>query len=187
MLFFVTIALLAISAFLLVIFIYVFISLIGMQISSSKDVPYVASSSKIIRNIIKRVKIDSNTSMLELGCGDARILRGVVSRTGATGIGVDSSVPFVFLAWVLSFTDWTFSKVKFYRMGIIETDFSKANVIYLFLMNEFINSKIFREKLIREAKLSTVIVSNWFEVPYFKKNEFARDVDGKHTTYFYRV
>lgn len=187
MFFIVSAALFVLLACLLIVLLYIYISLVGMHISSSKDAPYVASSSKVIQNIIERVKIDNKTTMLELGCGDARILRGVVSRTGATGIGVDSSAPFAFLAWVLSFTDWTFSKIKYYHKNILDIDFSRANVIYFFWTRDFINSEKFKNKLTGETKPGSVIVSHWFEVPYLVNCEFARDMDGKHSTYFYRI
>jgi cyclopropane fatty-acyl-phospholipid synthase-like methyltransferase len=51
--------------------------------------PYVPTRNKLVLTILKLVKPNKKTRILELGCGDGRFLRMAAKKYHASGLGID--------------------------------------------------------------------------------------------------
>lgn len=166
---------------------YIMSCLMGMSFSDRYDAPYVKTPKILVDRIIINSGITKDTKILELGCGEGRILRALVSRTGASGMGVDVSPPLLLLARLFSFFDGTYKRAKFEYANIFETDFSNADLIYFFMTKDFVKSKKLEDKLSSNIKPGSIIISHWYEIPLLKGRELAKENLSKLPTYFYRI
>lgn len=175
-----------ILVFALMIFL-MFMSVYGVSLiySSLMGAPYVPTRGKLAEEILKEVKYKKNGLFIELGSGDARIVRTAVKLYGVTGVAVDVNGLLIFWSKILSKIDKTYSKLEFVKANILKIDLTKADYIYLFLFPALI------AKLVpifdKELKKGTIIISHGFPVVEYKKKLFKKVDRSTFPTYYYRV
>lgn len=105
--------------------------------------PVVYSSQKAIIDTLKLADLKKDDFIIDLGCGNARVLIIAAKKFGANGIGIDRS-PYCFLKSRLNvFLSGQSKKIKiiFGPFDKIENYLPKADVVYLYLLNSA-NKKI---------------------------------------------
>ncbi len=53
------------------------------------DVPYVPSPNEVVETMLKLAEVKATDTVVDLGCGDGRIVVMAAERFGAKGIGYD--------------------------------------------------------------------------------------------------
>jgi hypothetical protein len=106
---------------------------------------------------------------MDLGSGDGRTVITAAKR-GATSMGIEYNPDMVELSKKNAQKEGVSSRASFVKADLFETDFSKAQVITLFLLPS-INMKL-RPKLL-DMKPGTRIVSNSFDMEDWKPDETA--------------
>jgi len=168
----------------LLIVIFWLICLIFAQIFGA---PTVYSSKKAIIDTLKLAGLKKDELVIDLGCGNARVLILAAKEFGAQGIGIDRS-PFCFLRSKLSvFLSGQREKIKivFGDFEKVESHLSKADVIYLYLLNSA-NRKI-ENWLFKNISSKTRIVSLAFTFSKHspKKSIFTKTLGRKTQTSLY--
>lgn len=141
--------------------------------------PYVPTPMPVVRRTLELVVLTSEDVLYDLGSGDGRILIAAARDFGARAVGVEHN-PVLVLAsrWRvrrLGLDD----RVRVIRMDLFEADFSQADVVSLFLLQEM-NERL-RPRLERELKPGTRIVS--YKYPITGWNPITTDHTNKIYVY----
>lgn len=151
--------------FLAIILLIAFILwMISHLISYLYGIPFVVSTNSRTRSIIKLLDPKRGEKIVDLGSGDGKLLFEIAKHDSiAYGYEIN---PIAYVQSILFTKRYGFSNVKIYRENFLKVNLSKfdAVVIYGFptLMPRL------EQKLKKELKPGTRIVSNYFKFPNLK-------------------
>jgi len=148
-----------------------------------KDYAPTLSTDRItIKKIINELKLKDKTVVYELGCGQAKFLRFIEKNySPAKLIGVENSL-IVYWFNQLKFKLQA-SKIKLLPKDIFDINLGQADVIYCWLFNS--NMIKLGEKIKKECKPGTQIISRSFSIPQFKSIK-TLIIENKKV-YFYQI
>ena len=147
------------------------------------DVPYVPTPPPIVEAMLKLGKIQPADFVIDLGCGDGRIVIMAVEKFGARGMGFDLNPQRIAEAKENAKKAGVEEKVEFIERNLFEADVSKATLVTLYLLPD-VNLRL-RPKLLRELRTGARIVSHSFDMGDWKPDKKI-EVNGK-TLYFWEV
>ena len=155
-------------------------ALLYAQLGSStfepkKVVPYVPTSPETVAAMLKLGGVQKNDLMIDLGCGDGRIVIAAAKEYGAHGIGVDIDPERIKEAKEKAQKEGVADLVEFRQGDLFDADIRKATVVTLYLLPS-VNMKL-RPKLWRELRPGTRVVSHTFDMEDWKP-EKMEDVGG---------
>lgn len=148
------------------------------------DVIYVPTQPEVVDAMLKLAKVSKGEVVYDLGCGDGRIVVAAARDFGATGIGIDIDPQRIAEANENVKTNKVQDKVKILQQDLFETDFSKANVVTLYLLQS-LNEKL-KPKLLKELKPGSRIVSHAFSMGADWPPEQTQEVGGT-TIYLWTI
>jgi len=131
---------------------------------SGKDVVWVPTSQALVDRMLDLGKLTPKDFHMDLGSGDGRTVITAAKR-GANSLGIEYNPDMVALSQRNAAKEGVSDRAKFMKADLFETDFSKANLITLFLLPD-INIKL-RPKIL-DLKPGTRIVSNSFTMGEWK-------------------
>lgn len=152
--------------------------------SSFMGSAYVPTRNKDIEGILKVARLRKGQVFMDLGSGDGRVVKMAVKKYGVHGIGIDINPTLIFLANLRN----KFEKIKhleFQRKNIKDADFKKADVIYIFLMPNFIAQ--LTPLLRKNMKKKVLIISHGFKIIGWEKYTVKTIQSRPFPTYFYRL
>jgi len=126
------------------------------------DVPYVPTPMDVVRKMLEMAKVKSGDTLVDLGCGDGRIVIAAAKEHGAHGIGIDINPQRIAEANQNAKEAGIERRVKFMVGDLFATDLSKADVVTLYLLPA-INLKL-RPQLWRQLKVGSRVVSHAFDM-----------------------
>ena len=152
-----------------------------------KDVVWVPTNQKLVDRMLDMAKVTPSDYLMDLGSGDGRTVITAAKR-GATAKGIEYNPDMIELSKKNAEQAGVTAKATFEKADLFETDFSKANVITMFLLPS-INLKL-RPKLL-DMKPGTRIVSNSFDLGEWTADETSsingEDCVSHCTAYFWIV
>ena len=125
---------------------------------AGKDVVWVPTPQVLVDKMLEMAKVTPQDFVIDLGSGDGRTVITAAKR-GANALGVEYNPDMVALSEFNAKEAGVSNKAKFVRGDIFEYDFSKANVVTMFLLPS-INMKL-RPKIL-DMRPGTRIVTNSF-------------------------
>ena len=134
-----------------------------------KVVPYVPTSPETVAAMLKLAGVQKNDLVIDLGCGDGRIVIAAAKEYGAHGIGVDIDPERIKEATENARKEGVANLVEFRQGDLFETDIKKATVVTLYLLPS-VNMKL-RPKLWRDLKPGTRVVSHTFDMEDWKPDK----------------
>lgn len=148
-------------------------------------VPYVPSRKRVIEKMVAMAKLRPREKVFDLGCGDGRLLIAAEKKAAVKTEGFEIAPLVFFLAWIRKILSR--SRMKLHFKNLFAANFRQANVIFCYLIPNVMPR--LSEKIKRECKRGTRIVSNTFHIPGLKPTKIlARDPqNGLPTIYVYRV
>jgi hypothetical protein len=132
-----------------------------------KDVVWVPTPQALVEKMLDMAKVTSKDYVIDLGSGDGRTVITAAKR-GAKAHGIEYNPDMVELAKRNAANEGVSDKATFEKADLFESDFSKAQVITMFLLPS-INVKL-RPKIL-DLKPGTRIVSNSFDMENWKPDE----------------
>jgi hypothetical protein len=136
---------------------------------AGKDVVWVPTPQALVDKMLDMAKVTSKDFVIDLGSGDGRTVITAAKR-GAKAMGIEYNPDMVELSKHNAAKEGVADKATFVKADLFASDFSKAQVITMFLLPS-INLKL-RPKIL-DLKPGTRIVSNSFDMEEWKPDETA--------------
>jgi hypothetical protein len=134
-----------------------------------KDVVWVPTPQPLVDKMLDLAKVTPQDFVIDLGSGDGRTVITAAKR-GARALGIEYNPDMVELSKKNAADAGVSDKASFVKADLFESDFSKAQVITMFLLPS-INMKL-RPKIL-DLKPGTRIVSNSFDMEDWQPDETA--------------
>ena len=141
---------------------------------AGKDVVWVPTPQALVDKMLDMAKLTPQDFLMDLGSGDGRTVITAAKR-GARALGIEYNPDMVELARRNAAEAKVSDRATFEKADLFESDFSKAQVITMFLLPS-INMKL-RPKLL-ELKPGTRIVSNSFTMEDWVADETSNVTEG---------
>ena len=110
------------------------------------NAPFVPIPRDVVGDIVKNLKLNSNSVLYDLGCGDARVLiKAVEKYPEVKAVGVERA----FLPYLLArFYTRKYKNIEIRRENIFRTDVSNATHVFMYLFPGVPDKliEIFKEK-----------------------------------------
>ena len=139
-----------------------------------KDVIWVPTPQALVEKMLDLTKISSNDIHYDLGSGDGRTVIAAAKR-GARAFGVEYNPDMVALSQANAEKEKVSDRATFIHGDIFKTDFSKANVITLYLLTS-LNAKL--RPIILEMRPGTRVASNSFDMGDWRPDTTVNGFDG---------
>jgi hypothetical protein len=139
-----------------------------------KDVIWVPTPQALVDKMLDMAKVTAADNVVDLGSGDGRTVITAAKR-GATARGIEFNPKMVELSKFNAQQEGVASKATFENADIFQTDFSKADVVTMFLLTS-LNAKL--RPTILNMKPGTRVVSNTFDMGDWKADEEAIVTEG---------
>lgn len=146
------------------------------------DVPYVPTPENIVEAMLRLANPSSSDFLVDLGCGDGRIVITAAQKYGVRGFGVDLNPERIKEARANAVKAKVTDKVEFVEGDLFKTDFQKASVLTLYLLPN-VNMRLRPEIL--KMRPGTRVVSHAFHM-----EDWEPDVKEQHdfrTVYYWVV
>jgi Methyltransferase domain len=134
---------------------------------AGKDVVWVPTPQALVDRMLDMAKVTKDDYLIDLGSGDGRTVITAAKR-GVRAHGIEYNPDLVTLAQRAASTEGVSDRATFERADIFQSDFSKASVVTLFLL-ESLNVKL-RPTLL-DMKPGTRVVSNTFSMGDWQADE----------------
>jgi SAM-dependent methyltransferase len=139
-----------------------------------KDVIWVPTPQALVDKMLDMAKVTAADNVVDLGSGDGRTVITAAKR-GATARGIEFNPKMVELSTFTAQQEGVAGKATFENADIFKTDFSKADVVTMFLLTS-LNAKL--RPTILDMKPGTRVVSNTFDMGDWKADEEAVVTEG---------
>lgn len=175
------IVILLIFSFILTILVLIYALGFIIGLIRARGVPFISLNKKQLRLIDKHVKLKSSDKLVDLGCGDARVLR-MFEKQGVKDLSGYEVNFFAYLLAKLKNRKFK-SKSKIYFKNFKKVDLSDYNVVFCYLLDYPMEP--LKHKFDKELKPGTKVISYAFEIKNWHKPKIVNDKHGK--MFIYRV
>ena len=150
------------------------------------DVPYVPTHDSAVEAMLKLAKVTASDYVMDLGCGDGRIVIAAAKKHKAHGLGVDLDPKRVAESKRNAAKAGVTALVEFRKADVMKTDVRRANVVTLFLLEE-VNVWL-RPRLFAQLRPGTRVVSNSFSMRDWRPDEKVKhDKAYSQVIYFWAI
>jgi SAM-dependent methyltransferase len=147
------------------------------------DVPYVPTPPEVVEAMLKVADVSKTDYVIDLGCGDGRIVIAAAQKFGARGLGIDINPERIEEARENARKAGVDNLVEFKKADLFDADISKATVVTLYLLTS-VNLKL-RPKLLHDLRPGTRVVSHSFEMGEWKPEKTVEV--GYRRVYFWTI
>jgi len=141
------------------------------------DVVFASTHQTIVNAMLKLARVGADDVVYDLGSGDGRIPILAAQEFGARGVGIELDPALVEISRQVARDAQLTDRVTFVEGDLFTADISAATVVTLYL-SERVNSRL-EEKLKRELRPGTRIVSHQFPMGSWKPDATSRTEDGR--------
>lgn len=152
---------------------YVFTT--ALVLPKTKGALYVSTSRLRISAFMDAVPMKPGQLLIDLGCGDGRVLRNIRKKYKARCRGYELNILAYLKAWLLCMGD---KEVKIRRQNFYNADLSGADVVFCYLFPDVMEK--LSVKLKSELKPGTVIVSCNFPLPGYPPEKILKPQGSLH-------
>ena len=145
---------------------------------------YVSTSRSKIASFIEAVPMEPGQVLVDLGCGDGRVLRKARKSYGVRAIGYEVNILAYLKAQVLSIGC---RDVEIKYKNFWSADLSEADVVFCYLYPDVMRR--LARKLKTDLRPGTLIVSANFDIPGFELDRLLHSAGSAHRDplYVYQV
>lgn len=149
------------------------------------SVPFVPTPIEVVKEMLRLAELKPGEVLLDLGCGDGRVLVLAAKEFGARAIGIELRNDLVSRAVRNIIREGVQNKVLVIQGNFFELKLPPADVVFMYLLTS-VNERL-RPKLEKEAKLGARIISHDFEITGWKPKRVEDFKDGgrSHRIYLY--
>ncbi len=137
-------------------------TLLSTACAQAQYVPYFPTPQPLVDRMLEMAELKESDFVVDLGCGDGRILVTAAQRYGAKGLGVDFEAQRIVEANENAKKAGVSDKVEFRRENLFDTDISNSSVLTLYL-SLAINIKL-RPRILETLKPGARVLSHDFNM-----------------------
>jgi len=141
-----------------------------------KLVPWVPTPKTIIDDILRIAGLKPGDVFYDLGCGDGRVLLEAARKYKVRAVGIEIDPGLCRTARETAAKEGLDHLVEVVQSDFREVELSDATVVYMYLLTSV--NRMLREKLSRELKAGTRVVTLDFPIPEWKPVVVERVWDG---------
>lgn len=130
------------------------------------DAPYVSTPQPVVDAMLRLAGVRAGDVVYDLGCGDGTIVITAARDFGARGVGVDIDPRRIAAANAFARLAGVTDRVRFAVQDVMQTDFSDATVLTLYLLPE-LNAKLL-PRIRRDLKPGARVVAHQFGIGDWK-------------------
>ena len=145
------------------------------------DVPYVPTPQQVVDRMLEIAKVSGKDFVMDLGCGDGRMLVTAATKFGARGFGVDLNPVRIREATENAARANVADKVKFEVKNLFDTQIKDADVLTMYLLPS-VNMQL-RPRILSEMKPGSRIVSHAFNMEDWDPDQ-RENVDGREVFFW---
>ena len=162
----------------------VYVVTTALALPATQGALHVSTSSVRIQAFLDAVPMAPGQLLVDLGCGDGRVLRRANARYGVRAVGYELNLMAYLRARVQSLGK---PGVRIIRGNFWKTDLGCADVVFCYLFPDVMGR--LAQKIRSEVKPGTLVVSCNFALPGFTKGRVLRPAGGLHhdPIYIYRT
>ncbi len=151
------------------------------------SVPFVPTPPEVVRKTLEIAGLKSGEVLLDMGCGDGRVLVIGAREFGAKAVGIETRSDLVLEAALNAKKAGVKDDILIVQGDFFKINVSFADVVFLYLLSS-VNERL-RPKLEAELRKGVRVVSHDFEVRGWKpKAKYSvRDSHREHQVYLYVV
>lgn len=127
---------------------------------SRGETPWVPTPEEVVDTMLRLAKVTPRDTVLDLGCGDGRIVVAAARDFGARGIGLDIEPERIREANLAAAKAGVADRVRFAEQDFHQADFREASVVTIYLYTR-VMAKL-KPKLLAELKPGSRIVAYQF-------------------------
>jgi len=151
--------------------------------------PFVATPTPVLDRMLELASVGPEDFVIDIGCGDGRIVIAAAARFGARGVGIDIDPERIRESRENAAKAMVGHLVSFICGDATKADISEATVVTLYLLPES-NARL-RPKLEQELKPGARVVSHNYVIPGWESREAASarvwdGLDKEHAVYLYK-
>jgi ubiquinone/menaquinone biosynthesis C-methylase UbiE len=134
--------------------------------------------------MLELANIKPGEMLIDLGCGDGRILISAVERYKAKAVGVEISPKLVAQATERIQREGLTDQARVIQGDLLQADLTGADVVTIYLESS-LNAQL-RPRLEKQLKPGARVVSHDYPVPGWKPVRVDKS-DGRHLVYLYEM
>lgn len=154
-----------------------------LEFGKGLDVPYVETPPNVVRAMLRSAHVGSRDVVLDLGCGDGRIVVAAAKEFGARGVGYDIDPRRVAEARKNASRAGVADRAQFAQKDLFDARIAEASVVTVFLLPAVLDK--LRPRFLRELAPGTRIVSHSFPIRDWTPDQ-KLSAEGR-TLYLYTV
>ncbi len=147
------------------------------------DAPYVPTPQDVVDRMLELAKVTAEDYVMDLGCGDGRILVTAAAKFGARGFGVDIDPKRIREAKANAVAAGVADKVDFGIEDLFHTPIGKASVLALYLFPHI--NELLAPRMLKEMKPGSRIVTHGFGIGKWRPDQ--NDMVAMRPIHFYVV
>ena len=150
--------------------------LLGQGYDGPGEVPYVPTPMEVVDVMLKLGAVTPTDFVIDLGCGDGRIVVAAAEKYKARGMGFDINPERIKDAEESAKKAGVTGRVRFVEKDLFEADIHEATVVTRYLLPD-VNLRL-KPKLLKELKPGSRIVSHAFDMGDWKPDK-ETEVNGR--------
>ncbi len=149
--------------------------------------PYVPTPHSVVKAMLELAELSEDDVIIDLGCGDGRIVIAAARDYGARGIGVDIDPELIEKAKRMAKSSGVDHRVEFRVEDATRTSLATATIVILFLTPG--GNELIRPRLETELRPGTRVITHNYTIPGWlvRGVETSGDERDRHDLYLYIV
>lgn len=145
------------------------------------DVPYVPTPEPVVKAMLELAAPKKDEKLVDLGCGDGRIVVTAARDYGVRGVGIDLNPVRIQESNANAQKAGVQDRVQFIEGDLFKYDFKDADVLTMYLLPS-VNMKL-RPVILDQLRPGTRVVSHAFDMEDWKPDE-ERNINGKRVFFW---
>jgi SAM-dependent methyltransferase len=137
------------------------------------DAPFVPTGQDIVDRMLAMAGLTADSMVIDLGCGDGRILTTAAQRYGCRGLGVDLDRRRILEARTRAQTAGVSDRVRFERMDLFACDLRPADVVTVYLFPD-VNFRL-QPQFFRQLRPGALVLSHDFDMGEWRPDAITRN------------